>query len=388
MDLILLPKTKGPELRKVYHRALRKSEELYIVSAYLTHWDIDEDLGDQCSSFLFIVGKDFGITRKAACERVIKWLPKNRQAQFLAAESIDGFHPKAMFWRETDGKCYGLIGSSNLSKAAFSTNHEVNGYSQISKEAFDSAKAWLSSIERSCVTIDEAWLASYREAVQPKKPVKSGTKDQGDHVFDLGLPSAMSLKGLKEVQAHRRKQMRLFKQDKAYLEDLFRESSRARTWNDIRNQKFYDDLKSHWHFGDDGSRFQGAGWERLGKGSNFKEFSKSLVRVFDADQAARDQVVVYEIDRLSDLKITTRGALFSEMLCQFFPERYYVIDKPVSDWLGTTEASAPRGASEGVRYIHSARLLRAALDRAKGYPAKNLAELDAIIWLAVNQNKY
>ena len=66
MELLLLPKRSGTELQDVYRRALRESTHLYIVSAYLTHWDIKEELGCQCESFKFIVGKDFGITRKAS----------------------------------------------------------------------------------------------------------------------------------------------------------------------------------------------------------------------------------------------------------------------------------------------------------------------------------
>jgi hypothetical protein len=388
MDLILLPKSTGTGLRDIYHRALQSSVELYIVSAYLTHWEIDESLGDQCKSFLFIVGKDFGITRKAACEKVIKWLPKNRQVQFLAAESIDGFHPKSMFWRESNGKCYALVGSSNLSRAAFSTNHEVNGYSQITSVAFEGVKTWLSSIERSCVAINKKWLANYREAVQRRKPVSPKNNEKDDYVFKLALPSVNELNGLNDVLLRRRKQMKLFKQVKPMLEELFRGASRSRNWSDERNLGFYKELNNCWFYGDDGSRFQSYGWERQGKGSNFKEFSKSLVSVLDAEEIARDQVVVHEIDRMGALKVTTRGALFSEMLCQFFPERYFVIDQPVIDWLKGTKVSAPRGTSEGGRYIHSARLLRAALDRVDSYPAKNLAELDAVIRLAGTENEY
>ncbi|MGY3306931.1 hypothetical protein ACVK1X_006262 [Pseudomonas sp. PvR086] len=388
MDLVLLPNTTGPNLKDIYHRALSESVELYIVSAYLTDWGIEEPLGQQCKSFLFIVGKDFGITRKAACEKVISWLPKKRKAQFLAAESIDGFHPKAMIWRELDGAAYALVGSSNLSKAAFSTNHEANGYSKISQSSFDAAKAWIQGMEEGCVTLDHSWLALYREAIQPKKPTKPGAANADDSVFDLGLPLAKKLKGLNETLTQRRQQMRHFRDRKEELENLVRKAARARLWNDERNMMFYHELQSLWVFGDEGSRFQGAGWERQGKGSNFKELATSLARVLDAEESARDEVVAGEIDRLADEGVTTRGALFSEMLCQFFPKRYHLKDKPVSDWLKATGASKPRGASKGFKYIHSARLLRAALKREKDYPAKNLAELDAIIWLAVNQDRY
>jgi len=155
MKLLLLPKGSGTELQDVYRRALRESTHLYIVSAYLTHWDIKGDLGHQCESFKFIVGKDFGITRKAACEDVLRWLPPDRHDDFLAAEAIDGFHPKAVFWRELDGKSYALVGSSNLSKAAFSTNYEANGYSLISDKTFKAAEQWIEKLANMCVTLRE-----------------------------------------------------------------------------------------------------------------------------------------------------------------------------------------------------------------------------------------
>ena len=386
MELILLPK-EDISLKSLYHRAMKSSVELYIVSAYLTHWDIGEKLGPQCESFRFIVGKDFGLTRKAACNQVLNWLPKKRLSQFLVAEAIDGFHPKAMFWREKDSKCYALVGSSNLSKAAFSTNHEANGYSQISQAAFRAARVWVNEIGENCVTLDAGWLSRYREAVQPKKPLKTGDSSVDDTVLDLDLPKTQGLKSLDDTLAFRRKQIKLFRKEKGALETLFRKTARARAWSEERNLGFYNELNSRWVFGEGGSRFQGAGWERQGKGSNFHELAKSIVRVLDAEDFKRDDIVSAEIDRLGEEGVTTRGALFSEMLCQFFPQRYHLIDQPVYDWLESTGTRSQWGATEGVKYISSARLLRTALKQAKNYPAKNLAELDAIIWLAVNQDK-
>ncbi|MFK3797088.1 hypothetical protein [Pseudomonas sp. NPDC088444] len=78
MKLVLLPRSEGSDLQPLYHRALQVSVELYILSAYLTEWDTTVKLGPQCQSFAFIVGKDFGITRRAACEQVIKWLSQSR----------------------------------------------------------------------------------------------------------------------------------------------------------------------------------------------------------------------------------------------------------------------------------------------------------------------
>ncbi|WP_145156304.1 phospholipase D family protein [Pseudomonas oryzihabitans] len=385
MDLILLPKKpEGLSLEKIYHRALSRSKELYIVSAYLTEWGIEEPLGDQCESFLFIVGKDFGITRKNACRTVLGWLPADRHQEFMVAESINGFHPKAMFWRELDGKCYALLGSSNLTKAAFSTNYEANGFSVISDEQFEFSSEWIEQVHGVSVTLDETWLNKYEEARQPAGGGKTEADApvDGGEVYHLPLPAIRKLKGYQRVLEQRRDQMKIFRRRKAELEALFRTSSKARNWNEARSDDFYYKLSSLWFFGEEGSRFQGKGWERKGRNSDFRELSKSLVRVLDASFASRDSVVIREINRLTQLRIPTRGALFSEMLCQFFPKHYFVLNSPVRNWFVGLDFSFPRGISKGERYVNRARLLRAALDRAENYPAKNLAELDCIIWFA------
>ncbi|WP_122297956.1 phospholipase D family protein [Pseudomonas syringae group genomosp. 3] len=386
MELLLLPRRSGPDLQDIYRRALRESSHLYIVSAYLTSWDGKLKLGDQCESFTFIVGKDFGITRKVACENVLKWLPADRQVNFLAAEAINGFHPKAVFWRELDGTCHALVGSSNLSKAAFSTNYEANGYSEISEKYFTVAEQWITDLAGKCVTLDIHWLSRYREATQPRKPNRPDICDEIDldnGVFDLVLPDPQPLKRYEALLERRRSQMRKFEQVRPSLEALFRKSAKVKVWDDSQNLKFYSEINTFWSF-PTGARFQGLGWERQGRGSNFQEFARSLVHIIDASELPRDGVVGREIDRLHDLGVSTRGALLSEMLCQFFPTQYHVLDRPVREWLRDTGVAKIKGASEGANYLRSARLLRTALSLAKRYPAKNIAELDAVIWLAKN----
>lgn len=384
MNLIFLPSISESKLVSHYQRAFKNAIELYIVSAYLTSWDIEEPLGNQCKSFRFIVGKDFGITRKQACLNVIGWLNSKRRGQFLVAEDIDGFHPKAIFWKEADGFCYALVGSSNLSQAAFSTNYEANGFSKIDSDAFAQVKYWLKGIESRCVVLSEAWLEQYCEASQPKLKPSRLSKSKADRVFDLTLPLPDDTKRVAEILKDRRRQMRSFEKTKNKLKVLFRDAASSAKWDAVDNDEFYRELNSLWYMGVNGCRFQGAGWERQGKGSDFREFSRSLVRVLGSTEFERDDVVAEEIDRLGEEKVSTRKALFSEMLCQFFPSEYHVLDKPVKDWLESTGFTPPSKASEGIKYIDSARKLRVALLRATQYPAKNLAELDVLIWLARN----
>ncbi|HBO6142642.1 TPA: hypothetical protein L4631_005302, partial [Pseudomonas aeruginosa] len=203
-----------------------------------------------------------------------------------------------------------------------------------------------------------------------------------EEVYHLPLPAVRKLKGYQPYLEQRRDQMKIFRRRRAELEALFRTTSRARNWNETQSDDFYYKLSSLWFFGEEGSRFQGKGWERKGRNSDFRELSKSLVHVLDASFASRDSVVIREINQLTQLRIPTRGALFSEMLCQFFPKHYFVLNSPVRDWFAGLDFSFPRGLSKGDLYVNRARLLRTALDRAENYPAANLAELDCIIWFA------
>src|SRR5689334_19651341 len=61
---------------------------------YLTEWDGTLKLNPKCRRFRFIVGEDFGITRKAACEAVLRWLPHRLKANFRVAVGNGGFPPK------------------------------------------------------------------------------------------------------------------------------------------------------------------------------------------------------------------------------------------------------------------------------------------------------
>ncbi|SMQ26836.1 HKD family nuclease [Pseudomonas helmanticensis] len=389
MDLVLLPQSGGSDLKDIYHRAFRQAEELYILSAYLTEWDVDVELGRHCKSFAFIVGKDFGITRKAACQKVIQWLPRYRHTQFLVAELIDGFHPKAIFWRESDGRCYALVGSSNLSKAAFATNREANGYSKIPKKTYDAAKQWILRLKDSCVILNQSWLNGYREAKQSSKPASAKEDpDMSSRVFNLQLPSSKAVAQLGSALDFRRSQMLTFEYHQAELVHLLKSAARARIWSDSKNETFYQEFRQLWDFGD-GSRFQANGWERRGKQSDFREFARSLVRVLEATSQDRDKVVVIEINRLTEEKVETRRSVFTEMLCQFFPDRYHVANDPVSKWLRSTGSSSPWGASAGYKYLEEALLLRAALENAKrkkgGYPVENLAVLDVVIVLKMQR---
>ncbi|MFZ6758140.1 restriction endonuclease PLD domain-containing protein [Undibacterium sp. Ji50W] len=386
MELIFIPDRGVGALTGIYQRAFKHSKELYIVSAYLTNWDVKSPLGEQCKNFRLIVGKDFGITRKKACIDVMKWLPNERRAQFLVADQVTGFHPKAVFWKEVDGTCFALVGSSNLSKAAFESNCEVNSFSEISEESFKVVKNWVAILSEKSVVVSESWLQKYVEATPPKRPDHSSLFADTP-LFELVLPDITDKGSLERHLNHRRKRMKVFKKNRDDLESLFRKTARLQ-WSEETGRRFYTALNNLWESGESGSRFQGAGWERSGRSSNFVELARSVVAVLNCDPFERDDTVSREIDRLAEKRIPTRSALFSEMLCQFFPAEFPVLNEPVRDWLKQTSFTPPRGASEGAKYIDLAIKLRSALRQSQSCAARNLAELDALIWLANQPREY
>jgi HKD family nuclease len=164
MKLILHTPDNEGSLSRRYQQAFSQAVELFIVTAFLTDWDDELELNPHCRGFRIIIGRDFGITRKAACRKVIGWLPENRKFQFQVADGIDGFfHPKAVFWKEANGGYFAIIGSSNLTRAAFKTNYEANVYGSVSPDDYAAAKEWIRRIEASSVVVTEGWLANYVE---------------------------------------------------------------------------------------------------------------------------------------------------------------------------------------------------------------------------------
>lgn len=372
MDLHLHVPGTDNKLGGVYSRAFENAVNLYVVSAYLTEWDTSLRLGPSCRHFRLIIGKDFGITRKAACEKVMKWLPAARKAQFMVADNILGFHPKAIFWQEGDGKCYALVGSSNLTRAAFEKNYEANVHCEITPATFAGAKAWVKEIEKHCVVVSEDWLASYPEGPTPRRGPSGKLPIVAPGTKLLPLPSPPNISTL--VKA-RRKQLRRYEATKAPLLRLFGSCARG----EVDSATFFELLPRFWSW-DVGNRLQGDGWERRGKGSDFRALSQSFLRILAADAGDRDDAVVLEIDKLAIQGVESRRAFLSEMLCLAFPAEFPVLNQPVKNFMKEVRFRAPRGATEGGRYLDLAKKLRVSLLQAPAYPAKNLAELDTVIW--------
>lgn len=370
MDLLLHTPNITSELRYYYKRAFQNAVELFIVTAYLTEWDDSLELNPACQSFRLIIGKDFGITRKAACEKTMHWLPKKRKSQFKVADRIGGFHPKAVFWKEKGGGYFAIVGSSNLTRAAFETNYEVNVFSPLSEVEYAKGKNWVKKIEEQSVVMSEDWLKSYKEA----SPSRSHPPQVVTPLVPLELPRPP---GTKERIESRRANLAAYEKVQRGLTGLFRRCASRK----ISSEQFFQELPSYWSR-DAGDRLQGRGFERTGKDSDFQALSRSFLRILDATDQDRDDVVTLEIDRLREQKVPTRTAFLSEMLCLRFPEEYPVLNGPVWHYLKHVKFKGPRGASEGAYYIDLAIKLRSSLLQNPGHPAKNLAELDTVIWLA------
>lgn len=155
MRILLQPtnQSEAVTLEALYDRAIRDAVELFIVTAYLTDWQPKRKITRKCRELSFIVGTDFGLTRKNACRSVLDWLPEEHKNDFLAADCLGGFHPKLLLWKNDAGQFHLLLGSSNLTQAAFFTNYEVNVYLKVSKRHYEMLKAWVNKIRVECSPI-------------------------------------------------------------------------------------------------------------------------------------------------------------------------------------------------------------------------------------------
>ncbi len=376
MKVLLHEPNKTVALDHVYRKAFSSAEQLFVVSAYLTSWDPSLKLGGSCQRFRIVIGSDFGITKKQACRDLLKWLPANRKADFLVADNVGGFHPKAIFWKEPSGKYYALVGSSNLTAAAFHSNFEANVEIEINKKEFRRIEQWLYEIEKYSVVVSEDWIEAYQEAPanhgRKQKSPKGGRDSEQQSAVALWLPKPA---GSKAVVDERRYQIKKHRRVRKKLIALFQRCADGA----ISSREFYDSLPQFWSW-ERGNRLQGKGWERQGKSANFQNISRAFLRIAEAKPHLRDDVVRGQIDLLKETGNRARKAFLSEILCLEFPTEYPVLNDPVDKYLSGISFRKPRGASEGSTYIDLARKLRLSLAENPSHPAKNVAELDAVLW--------
>jgi len=376
MKIILNPPKENEEntLRSIYQTAIKEAKELFIINAYLTDWLMKNKLNPNCEKFRFIVGTDFGITRKDPCKAVLKWLPKNLKDNFLAVDKISGFHPKLVMWKSFDDRVFLLLGSSNLTDAAFNTNYEANIFTEINSDAYNEITQLVDSLMENVSPISEDWLDQYVEAKRGNPIRKSKTQEA---IFiTLPLPKG---KGIEELLANRRGGQKKFSQIKDKLIDIMGRSASGK----INDSIFYKEMMKLWS--DHPSRFQGSGFQILGKNAKWHEICAALLNILNksitASQSSLDDIVKKEIDNLAEKENPIRRSWLSEMLCHFFPDKYPLIDGPIESWLKYNKYRAPRNSSEGAKYIDLAIKMRQAIKGGGNKTnIKDLAELDTAIW--------
>jgi hypothetical protein len=380
MHILLSPDADG-RLSSVYRRAIGEATELYIASAHLTAWDSTIALNKRCKQITFLVGTDFGLTRKAALHEVLKWLPSRIPAIFGAATVPNGsFHPKLVAWSTAAGEKFCLLGSSNLSKAAFASNCEANMLAPLPNAEYVRITQWLETIAETAEPITNDWVEHhYTESVLPKK--RGRAAHNGATSSGVVSVSFSGVAGLQARVRYRRAQQSAFTSISKPLLVAAQRSAAGR----IGNTAFWE---AFWHlWSEHKSRFQGSGLQFLCKHANWKEANSSLLRILTASKNASlvqlDHLVMKEIDALAKAGNPTRGAWLSETLCHYLPESYPLLNAPVRAWLKHIHWRARRNSTEGQRYVDLARQLRYAV-REHPFGAKNLAEVDALIWYYVD----
>jgi HKD family nuclease len=251
--LFLQPQESQAEhIRHVYQRAFDQATELYVVSAYLRTWDTELKLNADCKKFMFVVGKDFGITRKKALHTVREWLEEQERParEFRVAHGITGFHPKAVVWKEPTGQAYMLLGSSNLSDAAFNTNYEANVFIELDALSFQDAKKWFARIADKSASrpvtadwIENEYVEAPSEGNGGGQPSKSGAG--GDEFDAPTLPDFPPVEMEKLLHQRRISRAEFDQYAKRPLLKAMRACAEGRMSDTI----FYDELNRIWYSG-------------------------------------------------------------------------------------------------------------------------------------------
>lgn len=375
MKILLSPNVgKATELRDVYKRAFSEAEEIYIASAYLTDWNSSYKLQAGCKRLVFLVGTDFGLTRKAALLDVLRWIPQRISFFGAVPQQDGGFHPKIVAWKTHSGQFHCMIGSSNLSKAAFSANYEANLVTQISLNEFKRISSWLNSVVELSFPVSEDWIKHhYTEA---KLTRKGSAPDKS--VLEIAPSDLPSGPACEQAVRDSRAQQATF----AEIEKPIRTAAERCSQGKISNSQFWGIFWEKWAH--HSSRFQGSGLQIRGKAANWKEACGALIAILETSTSLSrvelDRLVIREIDSLAKTGNPMRHAWLSEMLCHYLPHLYPVSNMPVGKWEVAAKLHGRRGMTEGQRYVDLAQKLRLAVQHHHPAGALNLAELDGAIW--------
>lgn len=374
MSLYLHPKP-DTSLVDAYASAFKNASEIFVLSAFLRDWR-NFDISDDCINATLVVGKDFGITRKRALTDALAWKQKCSDiCHFFVADQIDGFHPKIVMWKEPSG-CYLIIGSSNLTVAAFKSNYEANIRIEIDEERYQEVGNWIADILAQSRPVTQKWIDTYQEAAFPIRTNQvSQAPPSPPNPNNLRLPK---FPGLPKAIAERKERITAFEDIRGELEQMVRDCAIGQ----ITQEQAYEWLIDNWNGAD--WKFQGNGiFRQKQSATDWSMLCAALVSCLDSSTTRRDDIVQTVYDDLEvSKKVAVRKAFLTEMLCHFFPDEYPLWNNPVKIWLKNVNATQdrPRGLSAGQKYIWLTKQLRLAIQKNPDYPARNLAELDHVIW--------
>ena len=374
MTLYLHP-NQDSSLAGAYTSAFKNASEIFVLSAYLRDWP-DFEISDNCKNATLVVGKDFGITRKIALTEALAWKQKcGNICHFFVADQIVGFHPKIVMWKEQN-QYYIIIGSSNLTIAAFKSNYEANIRIKIDGKRYQEVSNWIADILAQSKPVTLKWIEAYQEApIASRLNKDSSTPPSPAAPNNLRLPK---FPGLAKAIAERKERIYAFDDIRDELEQMVRDCASEK----ITQVQAYEWLIRNWNGAD--WKFQGNGiFRHKQSASDWRMLCAALVRCLDSPVKERDNIVKIVYDELEgSKKVEVRKAFLTEMLCHFFPDKYPLWNKPVEIWLKEVKATdkRPRGLTAGEKYIWLTKQLRRAVKINPDYPARNLAELDHVIW--------
>jgi len=279
-----------------------------------------------------------------------------------------------MFWKDHNDKRHILVGSSNLTEAAFKTNFEANLYSEISSVIYERAVQWFRNVLGKSRPLDENWLTNYKEAQLTGKQSRNGDEipkplSESDDFIAPGNLQEISQDQLNS----RRDTIVAFDSNRQHLTKLFSTGAEG----PLTNRQIYEGFMGIW-----GRRLiQGPQWTMKGKESNWRRFARGIMKILQAKELERDNVVKSVIDEFAERALPTRKSLLTELLCMYYPKHYPIINKPVQLWIKENKYGSPHGSSEGAKYLDMAVKMRSTLAHSG---VANLIELDLLIWSRYN----
>lgn len=277
-----------------------------------------------------------------------------------------------------------------------SSNYEINTFNEIDERQYKSIQTWFNDRSYESEKIEPTWIEKYKEA-DLKNCRSIDVQEEKEAVFDLKI---IPPQNIQESLARRRLQCCNFLSAKSRILQLLNDCI---AWKDKGNvsdeeikqyeKKFWSAFSKLWFFSKDEKpeqfRFQGSGVERKCTDSKWSESTGALLEIINSANSLSvedlDILVARKIDELAEKKNPARHAWFSEMLCQFFPNLFPVINDPVQSWIDSLDWKFASGLTEGQWYIDFSRRMRAVVYQNRNL-VDNIAELDHVIWTIQDNN--